>query len=302
VPTWTIAGAGVLRLLTLALLWGSNFLWIKLALRGLSPVQIVLVRLSLGALVLTTYILARGRRPLRGTAIWGHLAVAAFFANVIPYLLFAYGEQQVDSAIAGVLNATTPLWTILISTVAGIEKKPPVVKLVGLALGFAGTLVIFNPWRSGSQVMSPGGVACLLAAASYGISYVYMARFLAGRGLSALELAAAQLLAASVLICLAIPLLGWQPPAFRADAIIAALVLGAVGTGVAYVLNYRLITEDGASAASVVTYLIPIVAVVLGALTLQESLPLNVIAGMLVVLLGVALSRTNSAFQHSVLD
>jgi drug/metabolite transporter (DMT)-like permease len=288
-------GAGPLRLLTLALIWGSNFLWIKLALRGLSPIQIVLIRLSLGALVLGVFLAAKGRRLPRGTAVWSHLAVAALFACVIPYLLFAYGEQQVDSAVAGVLNATTPLWTILIAVAARTEKKPPSVKLAGLALGFAGILVIFEPWRSGAQVMSPGGVACLLASASYGVAYVYMARFLTGRGLSALELAAAQLLAASVLTCLAVPLLGWQPPTPRADAFVAALVLGVVGTGMAYVLNYRLITEDGASAASVVTYLIPIVAVTLGALTLQESLPFNVIAGMLVVLLGVALARTRPA-------
>lgn len=284
-------GAGVVRLLSLAVIWGSNFLWIKLALRGLSPVQIVLVRLWLGAVILMAFVSATKRRLPRGAGVWAHLGVAALFASVIPYLLFAYGEQQVDSALAGVLNATTPLWTIFIAIAVGAEKKPPSLKLVGLGLGFAGTLAIFEPWRSGSQVMSPGGLACLCAAASYGISYVYMARFLTNRGLDALDLAAAQLLAAGVLTCLAVPVLGWQSPVLRTDAIVASLVLGAIGTGIAYVLNYRLITEDGASAASVVTYLIPIVAVVLGAVTLRESLPFNVIAGMLVVLLGVTLAR-----------
>jgi drug/metabolite transporter (DMT)-like permease len=251
----------------------------------------VLVRLSLGALVLLAFGLATGSRLPRDAAVWGHLFVSALFANVIPYLLFAYGERQVDSAIAGVLNATTPLWTILIATGVGLEEKPGGRKLAGLALGFVGALVIFEPWRSTSQVMTWGGLACLAAAGAYGISFVYMARFLAGRGLTPLALSAAQLLAASLLSLAALPLLGWQAPAFRVDALVAVAILGALGTGIAYVLNYRLLSDDGASAASLVTYLIPIVAVLIGVLTLDESLPWTVIAGMGVVLLGVGLAR-----------
>jgi len=103
------------RLAALALLWGSNFLWIKLALRGFAPAQLVFVRLALGALVLTVFLRARGDHLPRGRAVWAHLTLAAIFACVVPYLLFAYGEQRVDSSIAGLLNATTPLWTALIA-------------------------------------------------------------------------------------------------------------------------------------------------------------------------------------------
>jgi drug/metabolite transporter (DMT)-like permease len=289
--------SGLLSLVALAIIWGTSFLWIKIGLRGLSPVQITALRLTLGALVLVGYVRARGGRLPREAALWAHLFTAAFFANVVPYLLFAYGEQQVDSAIAGVINATTPLWTILLATAVGLEKRPTARKLVGLVLGFAGALIIFEPWGSRSEVMSTGGLACLVAAASYGISYVYMARFLARRGLGAIVLSAAQLVAASVLAWAALPVVGWPRPELRLDALVAVLILGVLGTGVAYVLNYRLITAEGASSASIVTYLAPVVAVLAGALALRETIPLSVLAGMGVVLVGVALARSDRSSQ-----
>ena len=285
--------SGTLTLVTLALIWGSSFLWIKIALRGIPPVHITAMRLVLGAVVLVGY--ARFRRAAlpRGGALWRHLFVAALFANVVPYLLFAYGEQEVDSAVAGVLNATTPLWTVLIAVVVGLERRPGARKAVGLLLGFAGAVLIFEPWRSGSEPMSAGGVACLAAAASYAVSYVYMTRFLAGTGPTPLALSAGQLTAASALSCAALPFAGWRDVVPRPDAVGALVVLGVLGTGIAYVLNYRLIRDGGASSAAVVTYLIPVVAVILGVLTLGETLPPPVIVGMVVVLLGVALARSD---------
>ena len=287
--------AGLVRLLLLGLIWGSNFLWIKVALRGLTPAEVVLVRLALGALVLVPMVYASGDKLPQSPRLWGHLAVAALFANVVPYLLFAYGEQQVDSAVAGVLNATTPLWTILIASAVGLEKRSSAAKLVGIALGFVGAVVIFAPWQLGSQIMSWGGFACLLAAASYGVSFVYMARFLIGRGLGPLRLSASQLIAATLLTALAAPFLGIRLPTWRGDAVAAVLILGAIGTGIAYLLNYRLIVDEGASTASTVIYLLPVVAVVLGAAVLGESLPLNVLVGMAIVLASIALVRRSPA-------
>src|SRR5690242_8850552 len=108
--------SSLLRLIALALIWGSSFLWIKLGLRSFSPAWIVAIRLALGAAVLTVVLRATGQRLPSGRNVWLHLGVAALFANVVPFALFAYGERQVDSAIAGMLNATTPLWTILVAT------------------------------------------------------------------------------------------------------------------------------------------------------------------------------------------
>src|SRR5450755_2954990 len=284
-------GRGTLaRLTLLALLWGSSFLWIAIALRSFSPVQIVLIRLALGALVLVAIVYTRGLRLPSSGLVWLHLTVAALFANAIPYTLFAIGEQHVDSSVAGVLNATTPLWTVVIAFATGHERRISTPKLVGFVVGLAGTLLIFSPWESGSQIASLGGLACLGAAASYGVSYVYMDRYLARRGIPPLVLAASQLVAATVLLAIVLPFAGLPPVHFRCDAIAALAVLGCLGTGIAYILNYRLITDEGTT-ASVVTYLLPIVAVILGAAILNDHITPQIIGGMLIVLIGVAITR-----------
>ena len=163
--------ASVIRLTLLACLWGASFLFIKVALRGLSPVQIVLGRLALGAAVLLVVVALR-REPLpRSRTQWGHLAVAAVVANIIPYFLFGWGEQRISSALAGVLNATTPLFTLVFALATRTEPRTTAIRVAGLLLGFAGALVVMAPWRSGIGVGSLSGqAACLLAAASYGVA------------------------------------------------------------------------------------------------------------------------------------
>ncbi len=251
--------ASLTRLGLLACLWGSSFLWIAVALRSLSPVQIVLVRLALGAAVLLVVVWRRQRKLPTGPAIWAQLTVAALLANAIPYTLFGISEQHIASSVAGALNATTPLWTVLFGFVIGHDRKVSRARLAGFVIGFLGVLLIFSPWRDSAQVASWGGAAALLAAASYAASYIYMDRHLARRGIQPLVLSASQLLAATGLLLVATPLAG-------------------------------LITDEGTT-ASVVTYLLPVVAVILGATVLAEPLTAQVIAGVLVVLAGVALTR-----------
>jgi drug/metabolite transporter (DMT)-like permease len=285
----------VVRFVLLALLWGSGFLWIKLSLRGFTPVQIVLVRLALGVAVLVPIALARGIRFPTGWAIWGHLFVAALVGNAIPYTLFGLGQQTVASNVAGVLNATTPLWTVLIAFAAGTDRKVSAWRGAGIALGFAGTVLIFSPWQSAGEIASWGGLACLAASASYGVSYVYMGRYLTGRGTPPTMLSAAQLAAGTVLLAAALPFGGLAAPTWRVDAVVALLILGVLGTGAAYVLNYRLIGDIGPTAASTITYLLPVVAVALGALVVDEPVTLSMVAGMLLVLGGVALVQRAGA-------
>ncbi|MFI6229076.1 DMT family transporter [Micromonospora echinospora] len=286
-----VTRTGLARMAVLALLWGSSFLWIKLALRGFSPVQIVFARLLLGFVVLAPLALARGLGFPRGWRLWGHLAVAALLANAIPYVLFGVAEETIGSNVAGVLNATTPLWTLLLAFLVGVDRSVSWTKAGGFALGFLGVVVIFSPWESANEIASWGGLVCLAAAASYGISYVYMGRHLAGRGISPLMLSASQLGAATVLLALAMPVVGLEPPTWRWDAVVSLLVLGVLGTGAAYVLNYRIIAAEGATAASVVGYLLPLVAVGLGWLVVDEVVTPAILAGVVLVLLGVALAR-----------
>lgn len=284
--------ASILRLALLALLWGSNFLLIKVGVRGLSPVQLTLARLALGALVLVAFVAAR-REPLpRTAALWGHLAVAALVANVIPYFLFGWGEQRVTSAVAGSLNATTPLFTLAIARATGTERHMGPARTVGLLVGFAGAVVALAPWRTGAFThLGTGQLACLLAAASYGVSYVYMRRFLTGRGFPALALAASQLTAATVLLAVTAPATARQPVTLTAAVTVSVLALGLLGTGAAYVLNYRLITDEGPTAASTVTYLLPVVALTLGIVILGEAVSWTLFGGTVLVLLGIAISE-----------
>ncbi len=286
---------GLLRVAALALIWGSGFLWIKISLRGFSPVQIVFVRLLLGCLTLVPIAMSRGLRFPRGWRIWGHLFVAALVANAIPYVLFGIGEEHVNSNVAGVLNATTPLWTLLIGLVVGVDRSVTWLKGAGFGLGFLGVLVIFSPWHSAGDIASWSGLACLLAALSYGVSYVYMGRYLSGRGITPLMLSASQLAAATVILTVAMPIGGRQHPIWRADAVLSLIVLGIIGTGLAYVLNYRIIEDEGAAIASTVTYLLPVVAIVLGWLILRESISAATIVGVALVLGGVALTRRRPA-------
>lgn len=283
------------RLGLLALLWGSGFLWIKLALRGFSPVQIVFVRLVLGFAVLAPIVIARGLRFPTGRRVWVHLFTAALFANAIPYVLFGIGERTVASNIAGLLNATTPVWTLLVAYAVGTDRTLTARRGLGVVLGFAGTVLIFSPWHTAAGIASWGGLACLAASASYGVSYVYMARHLTGRGLPPITLSAGQLGAAAILLALAVPVAGLQTPHWRPDAVISLIILGTLGTGVAYILNYRLITDEGATVASTTTYLLPIVAVVLGAVTLAEPVTVAMVVGMALILAGVWLIQQRQA-------
>ncbi|KAA9152563.1 DMT family transporter [Amycolatopsis acidicola] len=277
-------------LAALALMWGSSFLWIKLALTAFTPVQVVLIRTALGALVLVALCYAQRDKLPSHPRVLRHLLVAALFHNALPFLLFAIGEQTVDSGFTGVLNATTPLWTLLIAVLAGTERKLTRQRIAGLAGGFAGVLLIFAPWQA-SGVLSWGALACLAAAASYGFVNVYEGKYLSATGSSPVALAGAQMTAASGFALLSMPAGGLEPVRFGVVPMVAVLVLGVFSTGVAFAVNYRLLTAEGPLAVSTVSYLMPVVSVLLGVLFLGETIGLRVLAGMVVVLGGVALTR-----------
>jgi drug/metabolite transporter (DMT)-like permease len=194
------------------------------------------------------------------------------------------------------INATTPLFTVIIAVLVRHEPRPPLVNVVGLLIGLGGTAVLLAPWMSGTQFTSWGAAAALVASFCYAVSYVYMDRFLVSRKLSSVSLSAAQLLTAGVLTLTVMPIVkGWNAPTWRVDATLSLITLGIVSTGFAYVLNYRIITVDGASAASIVTYLVPITAVILGFIVLHETPTFHAIIGVVITLVGVALSRRHVA-------
>lgn len=286
----TGAPGTLIRMGVLALLWGSGFLWIKLALTGLSPLQVTIIRCALGAAVLLALSRWAGQRLPRGRRIWGRLVIAAFFCNALPFALFGIGELTVDSGVAGVMNATTPLWSLLIGIGIGSERGITAVRVGGLVLGFAGIMLIFAPWQK-SGLLGWGTLALLGAAVSYAVAFAYMGRKLVGQGAGPIAISAAQLMTATGLSAVALPFDAPSPGPVNVTALIAVTVLGVFGTGITFYLNYRLIADEGATSAATVGYLLPVVSVALGAIVLDEELGPRVIAGMAVVLIGVALTR-----------
>ncbi|HEY0449784.1 DMT family transporter [Actinophytocola sp.] len=297
----TTSTRGTLLIGVLALVWGSNFLWIKIALDAFSPIQLTFARMVLGALVLLVVITIRREKLPRDLPTWGHLFIAALVANTAPYLLFALGETRVDSGIAGALNATTPLWTLALGFAVRQSNRLSTLQIAGLLLGFVGSLLIFTPWDAGS-VDTLGALYCLLAALSYGISYLYMSRYLIPRKLTPTVLSTGQLIAASALIATTLPLDPAGTPNWSTGPWLSLAVLGVLGTGLAYIINYALIRTEGPVGASVVTYLVPVASVALGFLILNETVPPLSLIGVAVILIGVRASRHMIAGQSQPLN
>lgn len=292
----TPAVGGLFRLGLLALLWGSSYLWISLSLRSFSPLQVTSGRLLLGSGLLVLLVgVPRVLPVLRDRTLWWPLLVAALLANVVPFGLFAVAQQSIGSGQAGSLNATTPLWALAVALASRQQQRTSTRQLVGLGVGLVGAVLVLSPWQDGTGGLV-GSLLALLAAASYGVGYVWVAARLTSRGLSPIPLAACQLLTATVLVLPGLPwVLADLPGTVPAVPLLALLVLGLGGTGLAYVLLYRIIIDDGPVVASSVAYLLPVVALLLGATVLGETVTVPGVVGVLLVLLGVGLTRAGGA-------
>ncbi|SHM99658.1 DMT family transporter [Cryptosporangium aurantiacum] len=286
--------AAFVRLVVLAALWGSSFLWAAIALRGLPPGVLTVVRLALGSALLLAICRFRGIRIPAEPRVWIHLAVVAAIGNVIPLLLFAYAVRSIDSHIGGMLNATTPLWTLAIGVCLGGVAGVPRRYVAGLLAGLVGTLLVVGAWPPGERLPAVPTILGLIAAASYGASYVYIDRYLSRIDRPPIALAAGQLVAGTALALIALPVAGphsLDGVRLGPDVVVATIALGAFCTGLATVLNIRQVADVG-PAASVVLYLLPVVAAVLGWLVLGEQITPSTIVGTAVVLVGVALTRS----------
>jgi len=285
------------RLGLLGAIWGMSFVLIKIGNRGFTPVQVSFGRMLFGLAALTPVLLAQRRRLPRDTRTWMHLAVAALLVNSAPFTLFAVGEHHVSSVLAGIWNGTTPLFVLVVVLLTLPEERPTRERALGLALGFAGVLTVLGVWRGTGRGELVGSAACLAAAILYGIGFPYLRRHLATGALTVPVLAFGQLAMGTLQLALVLPFAGGLPAATPAGPLAAVVALGAVGTGAAYLLNYSIIRAAGATAASTVTYLVPVFATVAGVAFLGERLTWNEPAGGVIVLLGVAagqgrLSRT----------
>jgi drug/metabolite transporter (DMT)-like permease len=279
------------RFALLALIWGSSFLSIKVAVGAFAPVDVAFGRVALGAVVLLVALGATRRRLPAGRQVWGHLFVIALFGNSIPFLLLAEGETRISSVLAGIWNATTPLLTLVVATFMLPDERPTPRRVAGLVAGFAGVLVVLGPWRSVGGGELTGQLMCLGAAACYGIAFPYTRRFVAGRPDSGMALSAGQLIWSSVQLGIATAFIGGAPGDVSLDPVLAMLALGVLGTGFAYILNYSVVRMAGATTASTVTYLVPLVSTALGIVVLAEQLEWNQPVGAALVLASVAFSE-----------
>lgn len=278
------------RLVGLGSFWGTSFLLIKVALDGLPPLGIALARCVAGALVLWAYVLLTRRRVPRDLRTWGILTVAALFAAAIPFSLFSWGELHVTSALAGVYNATTPLFTVLVAIAVLPAERATRTRVLGLVLGTLGVVVVLGPWRGAGTNTVLGQLACLGAGASYGVGLVWVRRYVSPLGLDVVVQTACQLTAAMVMLAVVVPFGGGDVD-LTPRVLGAVLALGALGTGVALIVYNSLIRDIGATGTSLVTFIVPVVAVALGAVALDEPVTGNLFAGAAVVIAGVRLAR-----------
>jgi drug/metabolite transporter (DMT)-like permease len=286
------------QFLALAAIWGSSFLCIKVLDDVWSPVHVALARIALGALFLVV-VLAVKHEPLpRDSAAWGHVAVVGALMNALPFTLFAFGEQHVSSVIAGLWNGTTPLMTLVAVLAFLPDERPDRRRLAGLAGGFAGVVVLLGPWQGlgGDELL--GHVACALGACCYGLGLTYTRRHLSGRPETGVSLAGAQLLCATAMLLVVAPFAGMPSFALDTGQVAGALVLGVLGSGLAYVLTHSIVRAAGATTFSLVTYVIPIFSTFLGVTILSESVTWNQPAGAAIVLASMwAASRSGGAMR-----
>jgi drug/metabolite transporter (DMT)-like permease len=275
--------------IALVVFWGCSFLFNEWALRSFSPLAVAFGRISLGMLTLGVVLLVM-RAPVRlERREIGHLLVVAASLTAIPFALIAFAQTRVTSILAGLLNATTPLWTALVVWMLIPSERSDRRQLVGLGVGFAGIGVLLGIWDA-QAIDAVGALAMLAATACYGFGTVWARRSFTHSTLSGASLSFVQLVFASALLLPLVPL-GGAPGAVQPESVVALLGLGVLGTGLAYVLFWRVVRGAGATVAATVTYLIPLVSTTLGIAVLGEPLTWNEPVGGVIVLVGVALAQ-----------
>ena len=277
-------------LLALALIWGAAFFFIKVAVTHVEPLTYVWLRLTIAAAALWLFLRWRRDRLDLPKAVWGAILLLALLNNVIPFALFGWGQRHIASGLASILNATTPIWGVIVAHLLTRDERMTPLKIIGVLVGFGGVAVMIGPGLlSGLGVDYLGQLACLGGAFCYAVAGVWARRFRA-LGITPIKVAAGQLITGA-LIMAPVALIVEQPwlqPAPPLEAWGAITALALVCTAFAYILYFKLIDSAGATNALLVTLLVPPTAILLGGLFLGERLTLGQFGGLGLIALGLA--------------
>ena len=279
-----------LILATLAVIWGGAFMFIGVAVRHVPPLTYVWLRLSIAAVAMWLFLRAKGQPLGLPREVWGSMLLLALLNNALPFTLFGWGQTHIASGLASILNATTPIWGVVVAHLFTQDERMTPRKILGVLLGFAGVATMIGPTllaNIGTDALAQ--LACIAASLSYALAAVWARRF-KRMGLSPMSVTTGQL-TAGALMMLPIALFIDHPwtqamPPLTAVAAITALAL--LCTAFGYVLYFRLIDSAGATNALLVTLLVPPVAILLGALFLSEQLAAHDFLGLALIALGLA--------------
>jgi drug/metabolite transporter (DMT)-like permease len=274
-------------LLLLSLLWGSSFFFYKVLVAVLPPVTVVLGRVGIAAFALNLWLLAQGTVMPLSPKLWLRFLLLGLLNNVIPFVLIAWGETRIASGMASILNATTPIFMVVVTHFLTHDEKLTAGKVVGIAFGFAGTAVLVGPdaFAGGSQVW--GEFAVVAASCVYAFAGVYSRRF---TGLPALQAATGQITGGAIIL-LPLSLLIDKPWTFALpgwEVWGSLLAIALLNTAFAYFIYYKMLASAGVTFISLCTFIIPPLALMLGVAILHESITLNALIGMAIIALGLA--------------
>ena len=277
--------------IALGIVWGCSFIFIKLGLEFLTPFGVAFGRCALGALALLIYLKIKGLSLVRDRKMIGHLWVVALLLNVIPGILFAWAETEVTSILAGIINAVTPLMTLIAIIVVSRNEKPTTPQVVGLLLGFLGVLTVLGAWKGLGDNPLWAILILLAAVTCYGFSFPYSRRFILPAQLKPEVMAATQVTLGAITLLPLFLINGIAKSEFLIGPVLAMVALGVFGSGFAYIWNFTIMRDAGSAIASSVTYVTPVVAVAVGLIFLQEKLHWYEPVGALIVLLGAAIAQ-----------
>lgn len=276
----------IMRLVGLALLWSFSFLFTRAAVGAFGAVGVVLARVSIAALVLHGYALLT-RQALAFRTHWRHYIVLGLFQTAVPFLLFALALENIGASLGSIINATSPLFGLIIAIAIG-DESPRWQRIVGIALGILGVVALVGIDNQASMATYiPAILLGLCATLSYGIASNYTRRYV--RNAPSLGMATySQTFAALMML----PLLWWNAPSvpITVPTMLAVIALGALSTGLAYLLFFRLVVDVGPAASLAVTFLIPLGAMAWGMMFLGEIITPTMIVGCLLVFIGTILT------------